>query len=359
MGLCSLESHRERWYRADATVQLSEERVKKIIAHVLRLVELYKENEANSHAINLINIQLTLVPEQVLQLASLESLNMSHNRLMFLPSKIDMLKQLTELDISYNSLKSLPGEIGSLPNLKILDASDNFLTEIPVEIANLKRLQYLNVNTNKLTELPSALGSLSDLTVLHVSYNKLKSLPVSLARCTELTNFYCLNNELTDYPPELCQFEHLTDLYLSHNNIDAMPVEIMQMDKIKNLILTDNPILERTVIYDTDAHMPMTPLPLTHQLVNWAQRMYAYNTVPQFREHVEYLPHDLVDLVKDTPSIHCSECRGPVVFPLEYTCIKDIKGRRLALKNRLCGIECLGVLKRNLEFQRKNQELRI
>jgi len=60
------------------------------------------------------------------------------------PSCIYGLTKLTNLDISDNNISSLPIEIGNLASLEVLNVDANFLTTYPDSISRLSQL-YPNI----------------------------------------------------------------------------------------------------------------------------------------------------------------------------------------------------------------------
>ena len=61
------------------------------------------------------------------------------------------------MNLRGNQLTSLPAEIGQLASLTWLDLSGNQLTSLPAEIGQLTSLTYLNHGKNQLTSVPAAI----------------------------------------------------------------------------------------------------------------------------------------------------------------------------------------------------------
>ena len=71
---------------------------------------------------------LTVLPEAIGSLASLQTLELSDNRLSSLPAGMGKLGGLLTLGLRSNALAALPVEIGGLGALTYLDVSMNHLT---------------------------------------------------------------------------------------------------------------------------------------------------------------------------------------------------------------------------------------
>ena len=81
-----------------------------------------------------------------------------------------MIGQFTSLTVltlrGHDQLTSLPAEIGQLASLVELDLGGNQLTSLPAEIGQLTSLTELDLYNNQLTSLPAEIGQLTSLTEL-------------------------------------------------------------------------------------------------------------------------------------------------------------------------------------------------
>ena len=66
------------------------------------------------------------------------SLTLEGNQLTSLPAEIGQLASLESLTLDHNQLTSLPAEIGQLASLKHLYLGDNQLTSVPAAIRELR-----------------------------------------------------------------------------------------------------------------------------------------------------------------------------------------------------------------------------
>ncbi len=101
----------------------------------------------------------------------IHTLNLVNNQLTSLPNSIGNLTQLQKLRLTFNHLTSLPDSIGNLTQLKTLSLGRNRLTSLPNSIGNLTQLQELYLRRNILTSLPNSIGNLTQLQELDLSFN--------------------------------------------------------------------------------------------------------------------------------------------------------------------------------------------
>jgi internalin A len=114
-----------------------------------------------------------------------------------------------------NQLSSLPPEIGQLASLRVLEVSVNHLTTLPPEIGQLGALQFLGLSKNELTNLPSEIPQLNNLCALYLEDNNLHHLPTTVGKLTLLAQvepcansyqgLYLKGNPLTSPPPEVVE----------------------------------------------------------------------------------------------------------------------------------------------------------
>ncbi|MBW4521928.1 MAG: leucine-rich repeat domain-containing protein [Scytolyngbya sp. HA4215-MV1] len=192
--------------------------------------------------LNLRSNQLSQLPPEIGQLASLQSLYLRSNQLSRLPPEIGQLANLQSLSLISNQLSQLPPEIGQLANLQSLDLSDNPLSSLPPEIVQLANLQSLSLRSNQLSRLPPEIGQLVNLQSLDLRYNQLSRLPPEIIQLANLQSLYLSDNQLSRLPPEIFQLANLQRLYLSDNQLSSLPPEIGQLANLQSLYLSDNPL---------------------------------------------------------------------------------------------------------------------
>ena len=102
--------------------------------------------------LNLLDNQLTSLPESIGELSSLKTLYLTHNQLTSLPESIGELSSLETFAVVDNQLTSLPESISELSSLETLFLSFNQLTSLPASICNLQSNYVIDVNYNNLCE---------------------------------------------------------------------------------------------------------------------------------------------------------------------------------------------------------------
>lgn len=151
-------------------------------------------------SLDLNSLNLSSLPDSILDIDSLEKLDVGNNQLSSLPENIGQLSKLKTLFLSLNHLYTLPPSIGRLSQLEHLHAINNKLTGLPEEMCNLTQLKWLLIDNNNLSSLPLNMGHLKDLQLLSFSGNgNLSELPRSLAIIYGIKN---LSNQGTQIPIE-------------------------------------------------------------------------------------------------------------------------------------------------------------
>lgn len=135
-----------------------------------------------------LNIQennLTVLPQEILELQTLKDLNLSYNN--FANGKtykhLAKLPKLYSLWLSYNGLKKLPAEIGLLHQVKNLYIGHNELTELPLEMQNMKAVWVVQAEHNLFAEVPEVFIEMSSLFSVHL--NNCEIIKISEAFATE------------------------------------------------------------------------------------------------------------------------------------------------------------------------------
>ncbi|KAF3608136.1 hypothetical protein DY000_02050498 [Brassica cretica] len=91
--------------------------------------------------------------------------------------KFSHMPQLHELYLSRVQLSEVPEDILNLSNLLILDLSQNLLQSIPKDIKKMTSLKHLDISNNNISSLPPELGLLEPtLEVLRLDGNPLRSI---------------------------------------------------------------------------------------------------------------------------------------------------------------------------------------
>ncbi|KAJ1490019.1 hypothetical protein T484DRAFT_1778356 [Baffinella frigidus] len=138
---------------------------------------------------------LSLVPDEIQSLASLETLAMAFNKLMALPGTMFLMTSLTKLSMIGNPLISPPAELMNLPfpaplsylervhtsrQTDQLDLSAFMLTSVPLVVPSLTNIEEVRMVENRLRDIPGTVRTLRMLQRVDFSENALQSLPQSL-----------------------------------------------------------------------------------------------------------------------------------------------------------------------------------
>ena len=217
--------------------------------------------------LELSNNNLSSLPEGFGGLKPLKYLYISNNNLSFLPNSIKNLDRLRELDLSNNNIKSLPENFGHLKSLKILNLNNNDLKSIPSffrkfrnlvkleisnnqihkitnEVSDLARLKELSIRNNKISIIPQNIGNLRNIEKMNFSGNEITEIPISIGNCYSLSYLNFSNNLIEKIPKKIGQLNILETLDLSHNNISKIPIEINNLNKLIKLNLSNNNLIE-------------------------------------------------------------------------------------------------------------------
>ncbi|KAF7121245.1 hypothetical protein RHSIM_Rhsim13G0019700 [Rhododendron simsii] len=170
------------------------------------------------------NCNLSILPNEVGNLISLETLDLCYNKLHTLPDGICNLTRLKKLYLAECDVSHLPGEIGRLISLERLVLGQNNLLTLPDSFCNLASLGYLDLEDCNLSHLPDRIGMLSSLMELNLGRNNVCSLPKSFSDLASLEDVYLCNCKRLQSLPELPVSLRLMDA--SHCTLlESIPTE--------------------------------------------------------------------------------------------------------------------------------------
>lgn len=222
--------------------------------------------------VSLQSFNISVLPKEVYELASLQQLDLKFNSFNHFPKEIIELTQLENLDLKWNSITEIPSEIGILTNLTVLHLDDNpiknlppalftltalkslsfghyahqgkdsyrFTTPIPTEIGLLTQLEQLSCSGNYVPSLPTEIGNLTRLKSFHAADNLLTYLPTQIGCLTNLTQLGLTTNRLTSLPIEIGQATKLTEFYLQWNQISNLPTTMTRLSNLRYLVIDKN-----------------------------------------------------------------------------------------------------------------------
>jgi hypothetical protein len=164
---------------------------------------------------------------------TITELNLMNNELTHLPNSIGQLTDLTKLYLYSNKLTKILDSIGKLTNLTQLWLYSNQLTELPNSIGQLTNLTWLNIGQNKLIELPDSIRQLTNLTYLYIHTNQLTQLPNFIGQLINLTCLSTYDNQLTQLPDSIGQLTNLTKLDIRSNQLTQLPIQLINLTQCK------------------------------------------------------------------------------------------------------------------------------
>ncbi len=103
---------------------------------------------SNVTQLNLVNCNLSKLPESIGNLYYLQRLNLNDNNLSHLPESFGNLASLQALYIRNNNLIRLPKSLKNLHSIKVLGLLNNKLREVPEDLLSLPSLRYLGISGN-------------------------------------------------------------------------------------------------------------------------------------------------------------------------------------------------------------------
>lgn len=190
------------------------------------------------------NNDISIVPDNIVNLTHLRELSLLYNKLTHLPDRIGYLPSLQKLFLNNNRLAVLPATFGALNLLERVDLECNELTVLPENLASLVSCRSLNLNNNKLLRLPKCIGRMPSLTNLSASCNQLTYIPTEFS-CSKTLEVLRLNkNQIKLIPDRIGDMTQLREIALDYNLIERVPVSFRALGNLKILRLEGNSLLE-------------------------------------------------------------------------------------------------------------------
>ncbi len=163
--------------------------------------------------------KITVFPETIRELKSLEFLNFSLKGINKIPDWLGELKSLKQLRLSGKKIEELPDSIGELRSLEHLNLSYNQLKRLPESMGNLTKLKTLDMKNNNLEELPKWIGNLTSLEELDINYNKLQLLTYRMEKLISLRTLRLNDNPLIKIPNCLSKLPSLKEICLYNTDV--------------------------------------------------------------------------------------------------------------------------------------------
>eukprot|EP01130_Rhizamoeba_saxonica_P014315 TRINITY_DN6248_c0_g1_i1.p1 TRINITY_DN6248_c0_g1~~TRINITY_DN6248_c0_g1_i1.p1 ORF type:complete len:753 (-),score=146.98 TRINITY_DN6248_c0_g1_i1:51-2309(-) len=131
--------------------------------------------------LNLVENNLSELPESVNSLSHLRNLKLSYNQFSCFP-EIFGLDKLIYLDLDFNQITSIPSKINQLVSLQYLDLERNRIKQYPYELTELPDIEHVNLNSNRITLLPPELGFTESLKKLRLWNNPIRMISPEAAQ---------------------------------------------------------------------------------------------------------------------------------------------------------------------------------
>jgi internalin A len=170
-----------------------------------RIIEQRIREALNSGAeeLDLGGLELTELPESLIQLTLLQRLLLHRNKLTEVPSWLGQMTWLKGLGLDVNQLRDLPKSLRQLSQLEHLNLHGNQIISLPEAVCQMIRLEVLHLGVNRLKTLPDSIGDLARLRALYLDNNQLNLLPDSIRKLKRLKLLDLRGNDALGIPPEL------------------------------------------------------------------------------------------------------------------------------------------------------------
>ncbi|KAH8390433.1 hypothetical protein KR200_000838 [Drosophila serrata] len=265
--------------------------------------------------LDLMQNDLTCLPEDMGLLRKLECLYLQHNDILELPN-FEGNEALSELHASNNFIMTVPKAMCSnLPHLKILDLRDNKITELPDELCLLRNLNRLDVSNNTISMLPVTLSSLAHLISLQVDGNPIKTIRRDIIQCgttrilktlheralakakeddsdnavsnsgagisvTRLSGGQADDCELPSNYPDRYKLRHTRTLAVNLEELTEVPEQVFQIARNEGVHVVDFARNQLSTLPNGLQHMHdlVTELVLSHNLIGYVPKFISQFT---------------------------------------------------------------------------------
>lgn len=133
------------------------------------------------------------------------------------------------LYLERTGLSILPESLGDLDSLQNLQIQNNKLTALPQSIGNCTKLRYLSAYDNRIHELPESIGNCSELELLYLIRNRFTGFPMVLLQLKKLSTIDFGGNHLTEVPAKIATYEQKIRLFINDNYLTTLPEAFFSM----------------------------------------------------------------------------------------------------------------------------------
>lgn len=187
--------------------------------------------------VDLTNRGLTALPEQIFTLQKLRRLTL--DGLSVLPDRVGELTTLEELHLSKTQLTALPTTIGRLTQLRVLHLYGYHLQSLPDQLGDLVGLQTLELSylSIPLPDAVEGLHALTDLDLSYAGYARPIEFPRAVTRLPALRRLRLASACLTDIPDDILALTSLEELDLNCSvtpRLDRLP-DLAQLPRLRVL----------------------------------------------------------------------------------------------------------------------------
>lgn len=188
---------------------------------------------------------LTEIPNQVLEINSLQNLIVAVNPIKDFPCELNKLKRLKSISFAETKITEINCDLSKLDSLEHFDLSRNNLNNLPDEIKNIPNLKWLSLNGNLFTDLSFVDKRLGKLETLYLYSNNVKTLGTETEFLRNLTELLIFDNQIDKIPDNIEYLVNLEKLEIWDNPIKSISPNISKLTKLKTMRIDDDYLTEK------------------------------------------------------------------------------------------------------------------
>lgn len=188
---------------------------------------------------------LTEIPNQVLEISSLQNLIVAVNPIKDFPCELNKLKRLKSISFAETKITEINCDLSKLDSLEHFDLSRNNLNNLPNEIKNIPNLKWLSLNGNLFTDLSFVDNRLGKLETLYLYSNNVKTLGNETEYLRNLKELLIFDNQINKIPDNIGYLVNLEKLEIWNNPIKSISPNISKLTKLKTMRIDDDYLTEK------------------------------------------------------------------------------------------------------------------